>query len=147
MPITGYFDRELTTAPHGALILHLTNMEELTLKPKQYIAISSLAKGSTIDKAAKDAGVSEKSVDLWLKQKPFKSELRNLVTAAYKTHLTKLQNLLGKGIERLEDILDNPDSQPADVLRVCQLLLSACDRYVESSLSDRIEDLEQEING
>lgn len=119
-------------------------MEEL--KPTQLIAIASLARGSTINQASSDAGVSEKTVDVWLKKPTFKAELRRVITVEYKHHLTKLQRLLGKGIERLEDILDSSDSQPADVIRICHLLLSACDRYQESSLADRIEDLEQEIN-
>jgi hypothetical protein len=121
-------------------------MEDLELKPKQLITIASLARGSTINQAASDAGVSEKTVDVWLKKPTFKAELRRVITVEYKHHLTKLQGLLGKGIERLEDILDNETSQPSDIIRTVHLLLSACDRYQESSLVDRIEDLEREVN-
>ena len=121
-------------------------MEELELKPTQLIAIASLAKGSTINQAASDAGVSEKTVDTWLKKPEFKAELRCVITTAYKHHLTKLQGLLSKGIERLEDILDDATTQPSDIIRTVHLLLGACDRYQESNLVERIEDLEQEIN-
>lgn len=133
--------------PHpGVLTLLQIEMEELELKPTQLIAIASLAKGSTINRAASDAGVNERTIDRWLTQPAFRGELRRVITTAYKHHLTKLQGLLSKGIERLEDILDDPTTQPSDLIRTVHLLLGACDRYQESNLVERIEDLEQEIN-
>ncbi|WP_036489725.1 helix-turn-helix domain-containing protein [Myxosarcina sp. GI1] len=119
-------------------------MEEL--KASELIAIAALASGKTINQAATEAGVNERTIDRWLKKPEFKAELRSIVTTTYRSQLNQLQSLLCRGIERLSQILDDEQTTAPDIIRTVHLLLSAADRYQESSLTERVENLELEIN-
>lgn len=118
-------------------------MEEL--KPSQLLAIGHLAAGLTVEATAKKIDVNIRTIFRWLRDPSFKAELRRVVTVNYHNHLNQLQGLLGRSIERLRDILENEESQPSDIIRVASLLLSACDRYQEAHLVERIEKLELDL--
>jgi transposase-like protein len=97
--------------------------EELTSKQQQ--AILLLAKGSTIVDAAKDIGISEKTLDRWKKLPEFKAALRLAEDELYSEALTRLKCEASKAIDTLVACMEKDEVAPYVRVQAASKILDA----------------------
>src|ERR1700737_2288811 len=86
--------------------------EKEELPPKQQQAILLLAKGSTIVDAAKEVGISEKTLDRWKTLPEFKAALRLAEDELYSEALAQLKQVASKAIACLVRNMDPEEAAP-----------------------------------
>jgi transcriptional regulator with XRE-family HTH domain len=100
-------------------------------------ALNMLAKGMGTSEVAKRLGVSQRTIQRWLKAEGVSNPVMDVcdqvvkeialkVEAAIgdelKSQALQLLKLSGKSLDCLEEILNNPDTRTADRLKACQIV-------------------------
>lgn len=100
------------------------------LTPQQLEAFSLLSSGFTQLETAQKIGVSERSIQRWVKIPEFAEALKDAgqkatqitVEATAENINSHIQKLIPKAIRALEDILDNDEARNSDKLRASEIL-------------------------
>lgn len=87
-------------------------------------AIELLAGGATASKAAEILGVSDKTIQTWMKSEPFQRELATITGEARSAISRKIASLAGKALSTCEEILDDPTAERWARLRAAESILS-----------------------
>jgi hypothetical protein len=109
------------------------------LSPKQLKAVSGIAKGLSPSQIAKDISVSTRTLERWKKTPQFVaalSQIRGEVSRQVKAEVvedvvsitSRLENLASKSLDRLEEIIDNPEARNGDRVQAAKLLLNEWQR-------------------
>ena len=109
------------------------------LTPKQLEAVSGIAKGLVPSQIAKVVGVSSRTIERWQKLPEFVAaltQIQNEVSRKVKVDVvenvisinSRLENLVSKSLDCLEQILDSPDARSGDCIQAAKLLLSEWQR-------------------
>jgi hypothetical protein len=115
------------------------------MKTNQQIAARHLANGSTYAEAAKEAGVSERSIYGWLKRPDFLDAVEQYRGQVVGELDTKLTGLVGKAMKSLNELLD--DESSAVRLSAVRTTLDNFFRVHEiASFEKRITALEESAN-
>jgi transcriptional regulator with XRE-family HTH domain len=100
-------------------------------------ALNMLAKGRTTAEVAKRCGVSQPTVQRWIKSDGVSNpvhevceqvvhrvslSVESIVGDELKVQALQLLRLSGKSLNCLEEIIDNPDTRTADRLKACQIV-------------------------
>lgn len=117
----------------------------MELKPLQQQAIALLAQGYNTTQVAKKLCCHRTTIYEWYKLPEFKEKLKEIVTLEYKQNLTRLQNMLNGGIDRLQQILDDPNTEAKDVIRVVSMMLQAGDRMITVELAEDVAAIKKEL--
>jgi transposase len=105
--------------------LNVPDEQEKELTPKQQQVILLLAKGATIVDAAKDVGISEKTLDRWKTLPAFKAVLRLAEDELYSEAMAQLKKLASKAIECLERNMNPEEAAPYVQVAAASKLLDA----------------------
>ncbi len=110
---------------------------------KKELALSALLTESTLQNAAKIAGVSEVTLYRWLKDKDFSEAYRELRREAVEQAKTRLQQISCKAVETLKSIMED-NKTPATVrVSAAKSILEMAFKAVElDDINRRIEELE-----
>jgi hypothetical protein len=100
------------------------------LTPKQLQAVSEIAKGLTPSAISKDIGVSERTIQRWLKLPEFieaVDEIRERSTTKVIVETSndiavRIQSLVPKAIDTLEHYIESPEARASDRLRACHII-------------------------
>ena len=98
-------------------------MTDRALTEKQYLVISALSAGYTIDKAAKFAGIHPTEIELWLRNFPaFRTALRQTHYGQALQFREKALALADRAFQALSDILDDPEAFPSVRLKAATFI-------------------------
>lgn len=116
-------------------------MEEIS--HSQHRAITALLTTNSVAEAAKESGVSKRTIFRWLEEnREFKAALRSEEDKLYTEASRRLSGLLNKAITELENLLQQT-MEPVDKIRTIRTIISSSLNLHEiSSLDGRIEDIE-----
>ncbi len=106
------------------------------LTQAQKAAAAAIAKGLSPREIADSVGVSVRTIQRWQVSEDFASEVSRLqvefsseVEQVTRSEVklrasatNRLAALFDRAIDRLEEVIENPDSRPGDLLKACQLL-------------------------
>jgi transposase len=100
------------------------------LTPKQLQAVSEIAKGLTPSAISKDIGVSERTIQRWLKLPEFKAALAEIqersttkvIVEVSDDISARIQSVIPKAISTLESYIENPEARGSDRLRACHII-------------------------
>jgi len=106
------------------------------LTQAQKAAAAAIAKGLNLKEIADSVGVSIRTIQRWQVSEDFAAEVSRLqvdfsceVEEAARSEVksrasatNRLATLFNRAIDRLEEVIENPDSRPTDLLKACQLL-------------------------
>jgi enoyl-CoA hydratase/carnithine racemase len=115
-------------------------MEILT--EKQRTAILALLSGKTRAQTAKEAGVVESTVYLWLSDEGFRKELQKAKNLTFDYSTAMLTGLLEDSIQICRRILSGEKLSSLE-LRAASLIFSQVARFRELDLEDKIRELER----
>jgi transposase-like protein len=113
---------------------------------KKSRAAAALASGSTVKAAAKEAGVHQRTVFVWLRDPAFKAAVNKIRARLVDRTLGKLSAAATKSVTALEALLDNPDGNIQ--ARAATGILDRLVAYREhTDLVARLDELEAKMGG
>lgn len=112
------------------------------LTPNQETFLRAYVTSSTVEAAAKTAGVSRRTATRWLQEPDFQAALRDISRGLLGESTDHLQRLTVKAAATLEKLLDDPRAAPVVKMQVALKVLEFGFRISEADLAARIEALE-----
>jgi hypothetical protein len=103
-------------------------------------AITMLLSGSKINEVASELGLSEKTIDSWLRSDDFRSELTSNAQKIIDATVANLIALNSKCVDVLTDILEN--SSDRNRLHAVKLIFETNGKWLDNDILKRIEKLE-----
>lgn len=94
------------------------------LTPKQRRAIAALLAEPTIEGAAKNAGIGERTLHRWLDNGDFCAALNEAQARAIDTAITKLAGLTGKAVETLRAAMADQNASQSTKIRAADICLA-----------------------
>jgi hypothetical protein len=119
-------------------------LEELT--PKQCIALTCLAAGSSNQQAASAAGVALRTVEGWKANPQFKKMLRTAVNQMLDAALAELVAGSGDAARELKSIINDPETPSRIKIRAIEVLFENCVKVKSWYLEDRLNTVEVVLN-
>jgi len=117
-------------------------MSESAVPGGRDAAVVALASGSSQSAAAELAGVDVSTVRRWSHDPEFRDLLANARTEFRRRSMDRLVALNTKALDRLEALLDDPETPPAVLARLIDMTLGQSLRWVEvEELRERVERL------
>jgi hypothetical protein len=119
------------------------------LTAPQRRGLDALTSGGSKAQAAIVAGRTERTVNRWLTDCPaFRAAIDDATTMAIDDASQRMALMLGLSIQRLFEILDNPTTNSAVLLRAIDLQASNYIKLREhGDIEERIKALEEQIHG
>lgn len=119
---------------------------EKTLTAKQQKAIAALLSQSTIQKAANEAGVSDRSIFNWLNQPAFSDAYRQARSRMVSQAIAGLQQSMVGALSALQDVMNDPGNPPSARVSAARTVLELAFRGAEiEDLTERIKALEKHV--
>ncbi len=115
------------------------------LEPKHYKAITLLIAGHTTDEIAKSTGVGKKSIEAWKRHPEFNKIYRQALSQSFDEGMAKLLLGIDKAVEKLIEIIDDPDVGSRTRLTAINVLLTHASKVKDSTIESRVEELEQAL--
>src|SRR5688572_3216352 len=106
-------------------------MSDKKIKPNQQLALTSLLAGKNVEEASQAAGVDPRTLNRWMKEPAFKTELDEGQAEMTRMALRRLAGLLEKSVTELESLLNNANLKPDERLRVIRTILNGYARIFE----------------
>ena len=92
------------------MLQKVTDRQNDSLSPRQQVALPYIASEPTVSEGARAAGIARMTLTRWMRDPVFREELqrvrRNIAEFAY----NELEGLTLKSVVRLQQLLDDPDS-------------------------------------
>lgn len=120
-------------------------MEALT--PVQNRALNLLAAGRTEKEVAAKTGVSARTISRWKTNKNFKSLLSSATAAVYDMAVAELVAGSQIAAQKLKEIIDDPEVPSKNKISAINVLLNHASKAKESLLEQRLERLEENLDG
>jgi hypothetical protein len=115
------------------------------LNPKQVKALTGLLDGATVQEAAAAAGVTERTLYLWLSAGAFREAYRAARRHAVELAATRLQALTGEAIDALQRALTA--EKPADQVRAATAILGMSLKLETEDVAERLAAIEATLRG
>lgn len=115
----------------------------MKLEAKHYRAILLLASNKSIKQVAKEMGCTEILIGKWKTDSDFRDALQQAHSRIYSDALNKLGNTALKAVDRLEEIIDDPETPVGYKLRAIDICLTHGEKIRNYQLESRLEKLEQ----
>jgi hypothetical protein len=114
------------------------------LTRKQDAAIAALLQKPTIEAAAAEVGVNEKTLRAWLKREGFQSAYRLARRQIVESAVNQLTSAAAEAVAALVAVLGRDESKDADAIRAAKTILQAAIHGVEVlDLEPRLRALEE----
>ena len=116
---------------------------ELNLSPEQLKVLAALAAGRSYVEAAKEAGISDRSVRRWRQSDPeFELALRDQIQAVRESVAIAASVATQTAVRTLAEIVSKPDHP--HVLRAIQMLLELCGPMPQPKAPTSLNDIDAE---
>jgi hypothetical protein len=116
------------------------------LSRKQESAIAALLTAATIARAAKQAGVSLRTLQRWMKEPAFAAAYRQARRQVVDHAVTLLQSLCGSAVLALDEALRDRDVNSRT--RAAKIVLDAAMKGVElADLAAQVDELREQVGG
>jgi len=117
------------------------------LTPKQQKAIVALLSNSTIEKAAVDAGISERTLYRWLNDPCFRDECRKSRRQLFSQSMGRIQKLASHAVTQLAMTIANPGVKDSVRVTASRTVLENARLSVElDDMNERLDQLENLLN-
>jgi uncharacterized protein (UPF0147 family) len=118
-------------------------MENLT--PQDTAAIAALLTSRTIEQAADQAGIGERTLRRWLSERDdFRQELRRQQRAAMAVVTARLQRAAEAALSTLEDIMGDTNAPPASRVTAARTILELAQERIDvDDLAEQFEELKR----
>lgn len=117
-----------------------------TLTTKQLRAIQALMSESTVERAAKTAGISSRQLRRWLELPEVQNALREAERVALDSAIRRLASLAGIAVDTLREAMESKAAVPGSRVRAADTVLSRIGNLKETmQFEDRLSEMEQEI--
>jgi hypothetical protein len=118
--------------------------EKLTRLQDQ--AVSALLQATTIEAAAAQVGVNEKTLRQWLKLPQFVAEYRSARRQLVERAVATMQQSASTAAEALTAVLKDEKAKHCDVIRAAKVIIEAALKGVELlDIETRVEAVEQAV--
>lgn len=118
------------------------------LTRKQELAIACLMTEPTHAAAVAAAGVSEATVQRWLRREDFQAAYRTARREVLDGTVRALQLAMGKAVRLLLDVVEKADAQDRDRVRAAVAVLTTARQYTDQAdVLDRLRALEEKLAG
>ena len=104
--------------------------EQVRLSSRQMLALPIIAAAPNLTEAAKDAGISEKTLRRWRQDEHFRAELDRLTAEIAETTRQGLRDIMLQGLSVVTDLME--DSDPAVRLRAARAAITMGMRVCEA---------------
>ena len=112
---------------------------------KEAVALA-LLEAPTIAEASRKAGVSERTIYVWLKTPEFQEVFREVKRQFITLSLSRLEGITGEAIETLREIMLSGEGESPRVSASKAILETALKLYEYEQLEERITKLEERLN-
>ena len=110
---------------------------------KKELALSALMTETTLQKAAKVAGIGEVTLWRWLKEKEFIEAYRVLKREAVTQAVARLQQISCKAVDTLKQVMEDKDSPASVRVSAAKSIIEMAIKAVElDDITKKIEELE-----
>jgi hypothetical protein len=119
-----------------------------TFTPKQDKALIALLTQPTISAAARKAGIGERTLHTWLGEADFATAYRDARRAAVTQAIARLQQISGKAVDALLEVIDTEYTPAPPAVRVsaASKILDLAMKATElEDLAERLAALEQQM--
>lgn len=121
-----------------------TNQARPGLTPRQERAILELLSRSTIEEAAKAAGVNKTTLWRWFQLEEFHTAYMKARRESVKQAFARLQRATSEAVNTLSDVMKSATSYPAARVSAAKAILEFALKAVElEDLAERVNELEQ----
>jgi hypothetical protein len=120
-------------------------LEELT--PKQYLALTRLASGSTNKEAAEAAGVALRTIEGWKTKPEFQKLLKTAVNMMLDAALAELVSGSQLAAKQLVQIISDPDTPSRTKVTAISVLFDTAVKVKQWNLEDRLARVEITLDG
>jgi hypothetical protein len=125
----------------------LPDLEE-SLTTQQILALGALLQGDTESSAAQKAGCTSRAISKWKKSnEAFKQLLREGKQAIWEQSLTLAIDRVRGAIEYMDWTVNNKAAADRDRLRAAEGIIATAKLCRDMELEERVQQLEQLING
>ena len=125
----------------------IDNKEDDFLDANQTKALCLMAAGYSRPEINKQTGISVSCLNKWVKQPLFKKRLRESVAASYDSAIAELCSGSRDAAKELKRIVNDPDVPARTKVNAISVLLNNAEKAKTSLLEDRLEALENTLNG
>ncbi len=105
--------------------------ETTCLKPRRARAVVALLREPTLAKAARYAGVNERTLRRWLIDQDFRAALDAARREIFGEVLTHMQGSASKALDALHGVLDDDAARPSEKVAAARVLLDHAHRAAE----------------
>ena len=113
------------------------------LTPRQRRAIEALVEGKTVKQAAKDTGVSRKTLYVWLNQPEFQKELDRLGGIILEEVANRMVALASEAVDTLSNVLKTKDVPIGTQVQAANVILKRASEFWDVyNLNRRIDAIE-----
>lgn len=112
--------------------------------PRKERALAALLEASSMDTAAKRAGVCRTTLYSWLEDEPFQSELRRRQSAVFRDALLRLKAAVGSATAKLVELVASADERVA-LVAAREILGSALRAHEALEVEERLVALETRL--
>lgn len=120
-------------------------MEELT--PKQYLALTRLAAGSTNKEAAESADVSLRTIEGWKAKPHFQKLLKTAVNMMFDAALAELVSGGRDAAKELIKIISDPNTPSRTKVTAIGVLFDTAEKVKQWNFEERLADVEITLDG
>ena len=119
----------------------------MSIKVSQENAIAALISNPTIKGAAQTAGIAEKTLHQWLKDKAFYEAYREAQAQVIRATMGQTINAAGQAIQTLTDIMTDKETNAGSRVTAAKAILDSAMKIYEAELiQERLEALERRLN-
>ncbi len=120
--------------------------ETAQLRPRQARAVVALLREPTAAKAARHAGVSERTLRRWLADADFQAALKAVRAEFFGSVLSRMQGGAEKALEALHAVLDDEQARHSEKVAAARVLLDHAHRAAEAlDFDERLGALERTL--
>jgi transposase-like protein len=114
------------------------------LGPKKEAAILALLSSQSVEDAARDAGVTPRTLFRWMKEPEFEAALRAARRAAFSQSIGRLQQMGIAAVTILGKVMVDPNTPPATKVRAADSVLNHAAKAIETEdILARVAELER----
>lgn len=116
------------------------------MPPRRVRAVIALLRQPTLAKAAREAGLNERTLRRWLNDEGFRAALDATRHEVYGEVLSCMQGGAEKALEALHGVLDDDAARPSEKVAAARILLDQAHRAAEVlDLDERMSALEKAL--
>lgn len=113
---------------------------------RHYKAILMLASGENREAIMEATGISVKTLERWKRDPEFQKFYEIALKQCFDSGMAKLVQGVDKAIDRILQIIDDPDVASRTKLAASMFLIGHATKLIDTNLQSRLEDIEESLD-